>query len=132
MNAKLKLAEEYATFLGINVKDTNIRMARRTIVSRMSAASKEWDEAVAGFEFGDHRKTSSELGPQNAEDNLTAWLENMNLDSDEPGESRALSTEHMHMTHPKVNPNDVDLYRCSWCKNPSAVLRKCSTCESTR
>ena len=37
-----------------------------------------------------------------------------------------------HRMHPRVNPNTVELYRCTWCKNPSAALRKCSGCGKTR
>ncbi len=127
---KLKLAEEYAAFLGINVKNTNIRMTRHTIISRMAAASREWDEAISRYKYEGDRKNLNGFVPEKAEDDLAAWLENVKLE-DEVG-AGALTLERVHMTHPKVNPNDVELYRCSWCRNPSAALRKCSVCETTR
>jgi len=50
-------------------------------------------------------------------DELTAWLEKLDVEPDEP--------QQTHCANPKVNPNRVVLYRCTHCGNPSAVLRKC-------
>lgn len=33
---------------------------------------------------------------------------------------------------PVQKPRNPELYHCSWCHNPSAVLRKCSGCGTTR
>jgi hypothetical protein len=40
--------------------------------------------------------------------------------------------QETYRVHPKVNPNVVELYRCTWCKNPSAALKKCSGCAKAR
>ena len=45
--------------------------------------------------------------------------------------------EHAHphphaCSHPKISMNNAALYRCTWCGNPSAVLRKCGGCGKTR
>jgi len=114
------------------VKNTNIRLTRNTILTRMTAASREWDEPISRFKYEGGRKELTGFAPEKAEDDLAAWLENVNLGEDAIVQDGALTLDRVHMTHPKVNPNDVELYRCSWCRNPSAALRKCSICEATR
>ena len=58
-------------------------------------------------------------------DDLAAWLDDVNLENEEH--------DHGHCVSPtRVFESNVELYRCSWCSNPSAVLRKCSGCNKTR
>lgn len=64
------------------------------------------------------------ISTENSEDDLAAWLEDMHMEDGQ--------LEPEHCLHPKINSNQVALYRCSWCGNPSAVLRKCSGCTKTR
>jgi hypothetical protein len=68
--------------------------------------------------------------PTTAEDKeheLAAWLNNLNLEGEE-GEGE----EDVHgCTNPRANPKRVELYRCTHCGNPSAVLRKCR-CNKVR
>ena len=101
----------------------------------MAAASREWDEAISHFKYEGERADSKNttINPEKAEVDLASWLENASLD-DEDDSARETAQMHgrEHMTHPRVNPNNIELYRCSWCRNPSAVLRKCSNCETAR
>jgi hypothetical protein len=53
-----------------------------------------------------------------AEDDLAAWLGDEHFE----GEDRPAT----------FNDSHVELYRCSWCGNPSAILRKCAGCSKTR
>ncbi|KLO05730.1 hypothetical protein SCHPADRAFT_714765 [Schizopora paradoxa] len=126
--AKLSLAEEFATYQGIPIPKTQIRLARETIITQMPAATKEWGDRVIAFaELNDFksRNETREIKPEKSEDVLTAWLENVHMDGDTTG----LRTR---MTHSRLHLNNVPLYQCSWCESTSAVLRKCSRCEKTR
>ena len=99
----------------------------------MAAASREWDEAISRFKYEGSREKLKSFKPEKAEIDLASWLENVNLGEEEDHAQGATTTRtREHMVHPKVNPNVVELYRCSWCRNPSAVLRKCSNCEAAR
>ncbi len=124
------MAEELNTLLGYNVKNTNLRRARHTIFSQMAAASQEWDEAISHFKYEEGREEFTRFVPERAEDDLSAWLENVKLE-DEGGAS-ILAMERVHMTQPKINRDEVNLHRCSWCRNPSAALRRCVGCKTTR
>ncbi|KLO10590.1 hypothetical protein SCHPADRAFT_832329 [Schizopora paradoxa] len=129
--AKLVVAEAYARHLGYPVKTTNVRRTRDIIFSRMAAANLEWGEAVARYSYEAEREKLSSLV---TESNLSAWLENKNLkdDGDESDSNSPPSTDREHLTHPKFDPSGIKLYRCSWCSNASAGLKKCRGCEAAR
>ncbi|KAI0054190.1 hypothetical protein FA95DRAFT_1552005 [Auriscalpium vulgare] len=123
--AKLKLAEDIARFVGRPISETQMRLARATLVNRMSGAWKEWEDIVG--KFVDH--TEGDLSAAKAEDDLSSWLEDLGL---EDRDAQGHRHDEDHFTHPRINLNQVLLYRCSWCGNPSAVLRKCRGCQKTR
>ena len=63
------------------------------------------------------------------EDGLAAWLEDMRLEDGTLEEGmRCEASEEVR----KVLFENVELYRCSWCGNPSAGLRRCGGCSKTR
>ncbi|THH05479.1 hypothetical protein EW146_g9890 [Bondarzewia mesenterica] len=122
--AKLKLADDIADFLGRPVNKTQMRKTCTTVIDRMEQAWKEWSSIVP--QFAHH--VPRELSAAHAEDDLATWLDKIDIeDPDILGGHQ--HDEDGHFTHPKVNLNTVELYRCSWCRNPSAVLRKCTGCE---
>ena len=112
--------------MGITEQNTQVRLTRQLIVRYYPLAIKSWGEVIARVDKMD--LTSAEAhrlpSPAKAEGDLAAWLENMSVD-DAPD-------EHQHCTHPKIAPTPVELYRCSHCGNPSAVLKKCGGCGKTR
>ena len=76
------------------------------------------------FEGLDNIKTKDApaVDHEKLEDNLEAWFEDMRLDDGTLEEKlRCEASEHVR----KVNIENVELYRCSWCGNPSAALKKC-------
>ena len=92
---------------------------------------KEWGDVISRFDSLDENggcttKTPGESAG-NAEDHLAAWLEEMDLE-----EGGHESHANRCPSHPKIVADQVTLYRCSWCGNPSAALRKCSGCAKTR
>ncbi|KZT70478.1 hypothetical protein DAEQUDRAFT_667559 [Daedalea quercina L-15889] len=123
---KLELAEKMRKHLGITLKTTQGRLTRELIVKQYPMAVKSWGEVIARFDKMDLTSPSAHRlpTPAKAEDDLSAWLENMSVEGapDEDG----------HYVHPKIMPTAVELYRCSYCGNPSAALRKCGGCGKTR
>ncbi|ESK96281.1 set and mynd domain-containing protein 3 [Moniliophthora roreri MCA 2997] len=117
--SKLKFTDEFTQFIGLRPPNTALRLAQETVVKRFESAVGEWHDIIANMEGPDEKP----VDPEKAEDDLAAWLDDMKLDN---GERETL------IAHPKVNANHVALYQCSWCHNPSAVLRKCSGCGQTR
>ena len=120
---KLKFADDFSVFIGSTPPRTELRLAQQNIVSLYTAAVKEWGDVIVRF---DDLTTDEEpsISPEKAEDDLAAWLDDMD------GGHHEAHTEMF--SHPVLNNNHVALYRCSWCGNPSAVLRKCSGCAKTR
>jgi hypothetical protein len=107
--------------------------------------AKEWGEVITRFDGLDTNwrdgKPDVVVTPEKAEDDLAVWLESVELDETEKAKERehmgaGLCSEHTHGHHPninrKVSADRVTLYRCSWCGNPSAALRKCSGCAMAR
>ncbi|TFK49395.1 hypothetical protein OE88DRAFT_1737014 [Heliocybe sulcata] len=124
MLRKVELAEEFSRFYGYPVPDTLTRLTRQTVLSLYTVAVAEWSSIIRRFDEEIDGHDPSELSKERREDDLAAWLDDVHLHEHQ---SHAESC-----SHPRVNVNDVSLYRCSWCGNPSAVLRKCSGCSKTR
>ncbi|KAF8899811.1 hypothetical protein CPB84DRAFT_1780041 [Gymnopilus junonius] len=126
---KLKIAEQFSHFIGTPPPNTELRLAEQAAVKHFPGAIKEFSRV---FEELDKVKGKGTLMPDRdkLDDGLAAWLEDMKL---EDGTSEGpTSCESSRRGRPTVNFEDIWLYRCSWCGNPSAVLRKCSGCAKTR
>ncbi|KAA1477621.1 hypothetical protein DENSPDRAFT_616560 [Dentipellis sp. KUC8613] len=123
---RLDLADGFARFSSRPISKTQMRLACMEVVNRMQNAWKEWEKIIPAYA---HVRT--EVTPAKAEDDLADWLEQVTLE--DPG-MNGHDHHHRHgsVTHPSLNINDVELYRCSWCRNPSVVLKKCSGCGKTR
>ncbi|TFY59068.1 hypothetical protein EVJ58_g6015 [Rhodofomes roseus] len=123
---KVALADKMQTFLGFPPKNTQVRLTRELIVKQWPVAVRSWDKVIARVDTMDLSSPSAHRlpTPARAEDDLAAWLENISVD-DAPEEDG-------HCAHPKIIPTAVELYRCSYCGNPSAVLKKCGGCGNTR
>ncbi|KDR72536.1 hypothetical protein GALMADRAFT_73678 [Galerina marginata CBS 339.88] len=118
---RLKLADQFSQFIGVPPPKTNLRLAQQSAVKHFSGATKEFSRV---FETLDKEKGKGTLVPDQSklDDDLSAWLEDMKLEDgtfEETVGCRAASGRA------KVNTDRITLYRCSWCGNPSAVLRKC-------
>ncbi|OBZ77723.1 hypothetical protein A0H81_02629 [Grifola frondosa] len=113
--------------LSENLGELNVALNKLDLATNSyPAAVKEWGDFIARFDKLDATVDDHpDISPSKAEDDLAAWLDNLRMDDGEE--------EHPHhCAHPKINTNSVALYRCSWCGNPSAVLRKCAGCGKTR
>ncbi|GBE89126.1 hypothetical protein SCP_1501290 [Sparassis crispa] len=119
---KLETADQFGKFLGNPPKRTQMRLTQEMIFDLYPKAVEEWKDVIARFDTGGSEDKS--ISAEKAEDDLAAWLDDLKVDDDSPQPERC--------SHPKINTNSVALYRCSWCSNPSAVLRKCGGCSKTR
>lgn len=132
---KLKLCEEYMQHLGNRIPKTQMRIAREIFITQMQEADKEWADtikSIADLQVYKSRKESRTVIPEKAEDDLAAWLDDVNLDGDGEINGHKHLVIQSHITHTRLHLNKVALYQCSWCGAPSAVLRKCSRCENVR
>ncbi|KAJ3557697.1 hypothetical protein NM688_g1332 [Phlebia brevispora] len=122
---KLELTKEFSRFFETRQQRTTLRLTRDLVTSRYKKAVEEWGSAAARLDGPLKRsQKSQEESAAKAEDNLSAWLEGLQIDGEE--------SPTKYCTHPKINGNLVALYRCSYCSSPSAVLRKCGGCGNTR
>ncbi|KAG0707957.1 hypothetical protein DFH29DRAFT_979573 [Suillus ampliporus] len=122
---KLGHAKEFSILLGTIPPKTQLRLTQQNIVKHYPTAVREWKDLVARFD--DETKDEGTISLEKAEDDLAAWLDDLHLEQGEEDEAHP-----QRCSHPRVSPNTVALYRCSWCGNPSAALRKCSGCEKAR
>ncbi|KAJ6491306.1 hypothetical protein C8R47DRAFT_976831 [Mycena vitilis] len=115
---QLKIADDFTNWVGNVPPKTAMRLTQRRVVAAFADAVEEWDELI-----------ETNLAPgqpipaaEKVEDGLAAWLGDVHLKS-----------ERDALRHPvSIGDAHVELYRCSWCGNPSAVLRKCAGCSKTR
>ncbi|KAJ7089251.1 hypothetical protein B0H15DRAFT_840062 [Mycena belliarum] len=118
---KLKIADDFSNWIGVSPPKTQLRLTQQTVVRLFPEASEEWGEFVAKSSRSDVASSS----PEKAVDDLAAWLGDAHLEGedDDHGHSHKSAT---------FNSANLELYRCSWCRNPSAALRKCAGCSKTR
>ena len=133
--------------MGYPIKNTQTNLTRELILELYTPNATEWGDLVRRFDEQDRFVEESEAPPSaaQAEDELAAWLGNINLDEEHEHDhhhdhhAHVHGHGHGHRTRRANAPSDSDkgtrgyeLYRCSWCGNPSAVLRKCGGCVKTR
>ncbi|KAJ7931223.1 hypothetical protein B0H13DRAFT_2247669 [Mycena leptocephala] len=111
---KLKIADDFSNWIGVPPPKTTLRLTQQTVVRRFSEAAEEWGEFMTSKVTLDQPLPAADK----AEDDLAAWLGDEHFE----GEDRPAT----------FNDSHVELYRCSWCGNPSAILRKCAGCSKTR
>ena len=80
-------------------------------------------ESSADYERHQPAPTTKE----DKEHELATWLNNLDLD----GEQHEEGEDAHGCATLRANPKRVELYRCTHCGNPSAVLRKCK-CSKVR
>ena len=124
MLGKRELAIEFLEITGVAPQESQAVLALRSLLQHMDVGNLEWGPPIMKIsqllaDEWDYKHKNNPV-PENVErrmDELTAWLEKLDIES---GESK-----QTHCVNPSVNPNTVVLYRCTHCGTPSAVLRKC-------
>lgn len=130
---KLKLAGEFLGLTGIPHQKTFPILTAKTVLDHYGPGVKEWGSVVERLneviesspEYEHHRPAPTTK--EDTEYELAAWLNNLDLEGEADDEE-----EGAHgCVDGKANPKRVELYRCTHCGNPSAVLRKCR-CSKVR
>lgn len=126
---KLDMTREFIRFFGLPDSKTQLRLTRDIIMGRYEKADTEWRNFIAHLDSDGYlsHAEAQQRSALKAEDNLAAWLEGLNIEGDEHD-----SLGNTHCTHPTLNTSNAAMSRCSYCHNPSAVLRKCGGCSKTR
>ena len=137
-----------------------MRLVRNALFERMPTAWTEWGTVIDRYDATEGvdmvkalgQDSTSEGGTNPVNTGLEEWFAKMDLGAD-----GYKNHDHHHDTHhnrgsqklddiplhpgarhyrgrvrSEVNRNTVELYRCTWCKNPSADLHKCASCKKTR
>ena len=123
------MTKEFIKFFSMPDSKTQLRLTRDLIIDRYQMAEVEWRDFITRLDskgYHSHEEAQQQSALK-AEDNLTAWLEGLNLEGDDHDRLK-----HTHCSHPSLNSSTAALSHCSYCHNPSAVLRKCSGCGKTR
>lgn len=125
---RLDEVRQFADFLGHPFRKTQIYLTRELILRLYTPAARDFGPHIAHLDalFAEEDDGAESRAASKAEDTLAAWLNNLHLEDDKPEEG------HPYRQRTEFNKNTVTLYRCSWCLNPSAVLKKCSGCSKTR
>jgi hypothetical protein len=123
---KLDMATEFSRLLSMPFTDSVMRLTRQTVLKHYGPGVKEWGDVVSKFD-GLSSTEPEEIPKDKIDDDLASWLDSSLHVED------TIEEEHPKAcSHPVINSNRVELYRCSWCGNPSAVLRKCRACGLAR
>ena len=127
---KLELAGEFLKLTGIPHQKTFPILAARTVLDHYGPGVKEWGSVVESLnQVIENSPEYEQLRPvpttaEDKEHELAAWLNNLDIGGEEGEDSHGCD-------NPRANPKRVELYRCTHCGNPSAVLRKCR-CNTVR
>ncbi|KAF9063495.1 hypothetical protein BDP27DRAFT_1335047 [Rhodocollybia butyracea] len=119
---KLKISEQVNEHMKMPILSTQMRMAAKLIVKLYDEAVKDLGEGVKLMDERLDEQVPPPDFPKKASDELAAWLSDMSLGSFNCSDG----------PKPQINVKDIWFKRCSYCRNPSAVLRKCSGCQLTR
>ncbi|TDL20730.1 hypothetical protein BD410DRAFT_871424 [Rickenella mellea] len=121
---KLKIADELIQFYTEGpLPDTPLRLMHQLAVQRQVEATAEWGEFLKDLDNIETCRHDGEVD-SHSEDDLESY-EDLHFHLGCLGERETGGSVQIKL-------NDSTLYRCSWCRNPSAVLKKCSGCESAR
>jgi hypothetical protein len=126
-----ELAGEFLELTGIPHQKTFPILTARTVLDHYEPGVKEWglvverlNEVIESSADYEHHKPAPTT-KEDKEHELAAWLNNLDLNGEDEGE------DSHGCANLKENPKRVELYRCTHCGNPSAVLRKCK-CNKVR
>jgi hypothetical protein len=125
---KLEIADEIMHIVGCPPPQTQLRLTQQSVVKYYKESIERFSSVIekAGSECSHDltHPTSEE-----SEDKLAAWLDQLELDDP------TLVSEEVYRVGEESKSgglggvqvgDNLSLYRCGWCGNPSASLRKCA------
>ena len=110
--------------LGTPPRNTYLRLAQQAAVKHYASGLRDFQSV---FDIADKVNLNGEaqvVNTQKSGDDLAAWLEDVRLE-DGTIEDVLACSDARKTYGLKLDYNHLTLYRCSWCGNPSAALRKC-------
>jgi hypothetical protein len=119
----LKTADEFSRAVSVRPPNTNLRLAQKTVADLYKEAAEAFDSVISKAK--DPEEQPNSVNKKRAEDELTAWLEGTHIHDRDHGHNHEHDEPIMHSMPWAVNFDTPVLYRCSFCGNPSAVLKKC-------
>ncbi|KAI0672651.1 hypothetical protein C8Q78DRAFT_1020664 [Trametes maxima] len=136
---KIQTSKEFMNHMGYPIQKTQLNVTRDLLLSIYTKGAREWADFVKRFDDLDTQAQECfSNAPSDVEDGLAEWLEKVELADSDDGHGHAHHHARSHafgnghpMPTPKVETR-YELYRCTWCGNPSAALRKCSGCGKTK
>lgn len=117
----LGIADDFSRFMGIEPPKTLMRLTQQAVMQHYASAIKEFSSVFTELDRSKEVNTQT-VSPEKLEDDLAAWLNDMKLDDGTQEHDHDCENRPAQM---EANMTRVRLYRCSWCGNPSAALRKC-------
>ncbi|EIN09016.1 hypothetical protein PUNSTDRAFT_134189 [Punctularia strigosozonata HHB-11173 SS5] len=134
---KLRVNEAILKLLGSRIANTQLRLARVTVLEGYSAAHDEWADLLRVLDEHPDRGTDAyhrkSVDQTKAIDDLATWLEeDVYFGNDDEVEERTADSPAPCDPPQSVTMNTVSLYLCSFCGTPSAALKKCGGCGDTK
>ncbi|KDR72533.1 hypothetical protein GALMADRAFT_101649 [Galerina marginata CBS 339.88] len=128
---RLSIANQFSEFFGFSPSKNETTLAQQVVVKYYPLGVKEFSKVFENFDKAEPESATTVVDRKKADDDLAEWLEDIRL---EDGTMQVLQRcDGYHRPGSSVNEEEfVTMYRCSWCRNPSAVLRKCSGCGQMR
>ena len=119
---RLDVAKQFNTFLGRKHPDNHLELTADYVLGHYKEASAEWGAIIARLDASEPSEYQAQIRSESkAGDNLASWLAGLHVaGEDEP------TKFDVHSTSGNNARDNSYLYRCTYCNNPSAVLRKCS------
>lgn len=130
---KLDLSRQFMQFIDVPVKKTQLHLTREMIIRLYPGAAKNYASFIENLDtLHITTEKSQEKSAEKAEDTLAAWIDGFHIDDAEKGEGGHYRHRCGTYKVASISKTNLELYRCSHCESPSAVLRKCGGCGKTR
>ncbi|CAE6465397.1 unnamed protein product [Rhizoctonia solani] len=132
---KLRIAEDIFEVVIGPVPHTQRKVAIDTIESLFATKMDDWREVIArldkprrGYVYA---TPSLETDESNPDQILANWLARTELEDEDVPRSDYAELGYSDELY-KTREDNVVMYRCSLCGNPSASLKRCAKCKSAR
>ncbi|KAG8763575.1 hypothetical protein FRC11_001468 [Ceratobasidium sp. 423] len=130
---KLSIAEQIFAIVVRPLPRTQRKLAIDTIIPLFAKPMKNWRTVISRLDKpsrGHHHH--SHLSEDDPDHILANWLARTELDDENAPQSELADINAPDNTDYGTSAQDVLVYRCSLCGNPSASLRRCGRCKSAR
>ncbi|KAJ1305832.1 hypothetical protein OPQ81_010558 [Rhizoctonia solani] len=130
---KLFIAEQIFSIMVQPLPRTQRKLAIDTIIPLFAKPMKNWRTAISRLDNpcrGHHHH--SQLTEDDPDHVLANWLARTQFDDENTPQSELADVNAPEDISLGTSAQDVLVYRCSLCGNPSASLRRCGRCRSAR